>query len=237
MNTTDKMIILGACLLAASCLAAPCQSIQGAKSLFYRQQANPGVVINNGIQYWIELNRGGQVSKVSNKFAFKSGDRIKIHVTANIEGFAYIILREGSSGEQSVLFPDEHLRESNKITASTDYPIPREGYLAFDQNPGTEKLILLLSRKALDPSKYLADKTKEHVRIAAVPSGAKDLVPGSVVLAYSDQDQPATNRPPEKKPSSNPSRPSTVTDQSITTCVQTDPNQVLAIDLALLHEP
>jgi hypothetical protein len=239
VKTTVKLKILAGALLTASALAIPGQSKDvGAKDLFYRQQSSPAEVINNGLQYWIELNRKGQVLRVSNKFAFKSGDKIRIHVKSNIEAFAYVMLREGSSGEQSVLFPDARFHDDNKFKASEDYPVPRDGYLAFDQTPGTEKLILLLSRQALEPAKYLADKTKKRVTIAAVPSGAKDLIPGSVVLAYSADDSPATGKMPEKVPTpvSNAVLASN-SEQAVTTLVQTDPNQVLAVDLALLHEP
>jgi len=238
LKATDKLKISATALLAASALVIPCQSKDGAKDLFYRQEASPTAVLNNGVQYWIELNRAGQVSKVSNKFAFKSGDRIRIHVKSNIEAFAYIILKEGSSGEQSVLFPDERFHDINKFKASVDYPVPQEGYLAFDRTPGTEKLILLLSRQALDANKYLLDKTREHVTIAAVTSGAKDLIPGSVVMAYADQDSSLPNEVPEGAPETHRADVlSSNSNKAVTTLVQTDPNQVLAIDLALLHEP
>jgi hypothetical protein len=240
VKITGSLTILAATLVVAGSLAIPGLCKDGAKDLFYKQQASPAVVLNNGLQYWIELNRGGQLSKVSNKFAFKSGDKIRFHVKANIDAFAYVMLREGSNGEQSVLFPDARFHDNNKFKASVDYPIPQDGFLAFDSSPGTEKLILLLSRQELDANKYLADKTKKHVTIAAVPDGAKDLIPGSVVLAYSDQDSAAHTKVPEKIPSGTPV-PSNVfasaSEQAVTTLVQTDPTQVLAVDLALLHEP
>jgi hypothetical protein len=247
VNSAEKLKISGLALLAACTLAIPGQSKEeGAKDLFYRQQANPASVLNNGLQYWIEVNRAGQVFKVSNKHAFKSGDKIRIHVKTNIDAFAYVLLREGSSGEQSVLFPDPRFHDNNRLKASSDCAVPQEGFLTFDQTPGTEKLILLISRQALQPEKYLSDKSKSRVTIAAVPSGAKDLVPGSVVLAYSDQDSSAPAKLTDKLPSSPQSQPrppikdELVADnnqQSVTTLVQTDPNQVLAVDLALLHEP
>ena len=241
MNITDNLRILATYLIALStfcALAIPCQAQEGAKNLFYRQQSNPGSVLNNGIQYWFELNRSGKVLQVSNKFAFKSGDKIRIHIKANIDAFAYVLLKDGSKGEQSVLFPDEHFHDNNKIKASVEYSIPQDGYLAFDRTPGTENLILLLSRQTLDANKYLADKTKKHVTIAAVPSGAKDLIPGSVVMAFSKEDSALPASLPDRT-----SRPSQIavqapeTTPSITTLVQTDPNQVLAVELALLHEP
>lgn len=241
-------------------------SVTGAKDLFYRQVANQSQALNTGVQYWIELKRNGKISKVSNKVAFKSGDSIRFHVTSNIDAFAYIMLREGSQGERSVLFPDPAYHDNNRLKASVDYSLPQDGFLTFDQNPGTENLILLVSREAIDADKYLNDKTKKHVVIAAARDGSKDLIPGSVVLAYSDADvnsnnlalAPGTvqvaNNSKQQQSTSDPSisktnntkkteSASTSSEEklsetnAVTTFVQKDPTQVLAIDLALVHRP
>ncbi len=233
----------------------------GAKDLFYRQVANQSQALNTGIQYWIELKRNGKISKVSNKFQFKSGDSIKFHVTSNTDAFAYIMLREGSQGERSVLFPDPTYHDNNRLKASVDYSLPQDGFLTFDQNPGTENLVLLVSRGTIDADKYLNDKTKKHVVIAAARDGAKDLIPGSVVLAYSDTDtntsglalapgtvQVANNSKKLNNTTGNQIAGSSqdktqnsdekISDtNAVTTFVQKDPTQVLAIDLALVHQP
>ncbi len=110
--------------------------MEGAKGLFWEQNNNPDKKLNTGVQYWIELHRDGRKETVSNKYNFKSGDKIRFHVKANIDCYAYILLKSGSRGEQSVLFPEETLSESNKVKRGTDYIIPAEGFLAFDENPG-----------------------------------------------------------------------------------------------------
>lgn len=241
-------------LLALVASSLPCWSESGAKDLFYRQLRKPSEVLNTGVQYWFELKRGEKVTNVSNKFAFKSGDSFRIHVKSNADAFTYVILREGSSGEQSILFPDSRFHDNNQLKSSTEYSIPQDGYLKFDQHPGTEKVILLLSRHQLDPQKYLADKTKRHVVIAALREGAKDLVPGTVVLAYSNTDSSNIVDLPSDKidklqnsDSSNEKHPkpkentatlaSSNADNAVTTLVQKDPAEVLAIDLDLVHEP
>ncbi|MBX9723731.1 MAG: DUF4384 domain-containing protein [Candidatus Obscuribacterales bacterium] len=246
-NSTRILGILGAFVLGYSFCPEACPADGGAKDLFYKQQTSSSLVINTGIQYWIELKRAGKVSNVSNKFAFKSGDNIRIHVKSNVDAFAYIVLKEGSSGEQSVLFPDTHFHDNNKLKAGQDYSLPQEGYMAFDQNPGTEKVLLLLSRTPIDSNKFLADKTKKHVLIAAAPNGAKDLIPGSVVLAYAKQDAPVLNQIPDKPTgesnngsilaSNSSANLATSIEDATTTLVQKDPNQVLSIDLALMHQP
>ena len=223
---------------------------EGAKNLFYRQMEQPKASINTGLQYWIELKRDGKVSNVSNKFSFKSGDKIRIHVKSNVDGYAYIALMEGSRGEQSILFPDPQFHDNNTVKASTDYPIPGDGYLTFDQNPGTEKLVLMLSRKQMDARQYIADNTKKRVQIAAVGNGSKDLIPGSVVLAYAEQDnnvQELKATPNGSNSSGTPSTPQdgkkksddiiANNDSAVTTLIQRNPEDVLAVDVALMHRP
>lgn len=254
MKSNDVLKIFSVALTFMFPLASHCQPQEGAKSLFYRQISSPSLVLNTGMQYWIELKRGGQVSKVSNKFSFKSGDSIRIHVKSNTDAYAYVVLLEGSGGEQSVLFPDSRYHDNPKIKASVDYPLPGDGYLKFDSNPGTEKLILLVSRKPIDANKYLSDKSKKHVVIASAKPGSKDLIPGSVVLAYSNEDdqiaglpsdKPAAENPVSAKPAiqkplqekKNEKAPHSNSTDVVTTLVQKDPEQVLAVDMALAHFP
>ncbi len=255
-KSTKILRYLGVLISALLSLAAKCSAEDGAKDLFYRQQSmstNPArslEMLNTGIQYWIELKRAGKTLNVSNKFSFKSGDKIRIHLKSNVDAYAYVILQEGSSGEQSVLFPDSRFHDKNKLNASVDYSIPQEGDMAFDQNPGTERLLLLLSRTPLDPTKYLANKTNKPVVIAAAPSGAKDLIPGSVVLAYSKQDALQFGAPSQSKsqhqladasPGLNPrcqeAQFASSSEDATTTLVQKDPALVLSVDLALMHNP
>ena len=248
-NLTEKRNILGwslglSALILPMAVATVVQAADGAKNLFYRQIEEPTAPLNTGLQYWIELKRGGKILNVSNKFAFKSGDKIRIHVKSNIDGYAYVLLLEGSRGEQSVLFPDPQFHDNNMVRANRDIPIPAEGYMAFDQNPGTEKLVLLLSRTQLDAVKYVADKARTRVQIAAVPNGSKDLIPGSVVLAYADQDSEkpgAPESPSKPTPPSNDNKPDSSivanNESAVTTLIQKNPQEVLAVDVALMHQP
>lgn len=207
----------------------------GAKALFNRQIAEPQNVLNTGLQYWIELRREGRTLKVSNKFPFKSGDQIRIHVSANADSYAYILLKEGSSGERSVLFPDSRFHDKNRITASKDYPLPEEGFLKFDEKPGTEKLILLISREKIDLNKYLHEGSKPQVVIASNRGGSKDLIPGSVVVAYSEPENNEPAKAPLKiPPKTKPRAPET---DFVTTLVQNNPLELLAVELDLTHKP
>ena len=155
-----------------------------AKGLFFEQLEKPSQNLNTGIRYSIELKRNGKTQRVSNKFQFRTGDSIRFHVTSNINGFAYILLSSGSRGEQSVLFPDESTKETNRVERGKEYVMPGKGFLTFDENPGTEKLTLLLSRSPINASAYMQKHDRPVTMIASAETGAKDLVPARIYVAY-----------------------------------------------------
>jgi hypothetical protein len=158
----------------------------GAKGLFFAQLERPTENMNTGIQYWIELRRGDATTRVNNKTAFHSGDRIRFHVKPNIDGYAYILLRSGSRGEQAVLFPDPEKREENRLQRGKDYVLPGDGELKFDQNPGIEKLSLLLSRSPIDTTAYVSPQSESTAPrvVASIASGSKDLIPSQILVSY-----------------------------------------------------
>lgn len=160
------------------------QDMSGAKGLFFEQLEKPSQNLNTGIRYSIELKRNGKTQRVSNKFQFRTGDSIRFHVTSNINGFAYILLSSGSRGEQSVLFPDESTKETNRVERGKEYVMPGKGFLTFDENPGTEKLTLLLSRSPINASAYMQKHDRPVTMIASAETGAKDLVPARIYVAY-----------------------------------------------------
>jgi hypothetical protein len=185
MKSITTGLIAASLALAAS---LPGLAEDGAKGLFFRQLDQPANKLNTGLQYWIELHRGKTVERVNNKTAFKSGDGIQFHVIPNVDGYAYIVLRNGNGGEQEVLFPDKKLQEDNKVTAGHEYVLPGDGQLEFDKNPGTEKLTLVLSRTPIDSSAYLGDSSKpvEAQLVASTFSGSKDLIPTQILVSYND---------------------------------------------------
>ncbi|CAN5427889.1 hypothetical protein BH11CYA1_BH11CYA1_31580 [soil metagenome] len=177
-------VSLAVALGLAFSTSAYSQEESGAKGLFFEQLEKPSESLNTGLRYWIELKRGNNVTRVSNKFQFKTNDSIRFHVRSNIDGFAYILLSSGSRGEQSVLFPDAKGDENNKVDRGKDYAMPSDGYLTFDENPGLEKLTLLLSRSPMDAQAYLAKPQKEVTMIASAQTGSKDLVPARIYVSY-----------------------------------------------------
>ncbi|MCC7528013.1 MAG: DUF4384 domain-containing protein [Candidatus Melainabacteria bacterium] len=154
------------------------------KDLFRTQLNNQKEEKNTGVQYWIELKRGAQHLKVSNKYPFKTGDQVRFHVVPNIDGYAYVLLKSGSRGERAVLFPNERAHENNHVAHGRDVMIPGDGtYLQFDENPGTEQLSLVISRAPINATAYL-ESTGAPVMIASAEGGSKDLIPTKVYVSY-----------------------------------------------------
>lgn len=138
---------------------------------------------NIGFSYWIELLRNGKTQHVTNRLQFKSGDRIRFHVKPVTDGYAYILLKSGSRGEKAVLFPDEKVAQNNQLQHGKDYALPAEGYLKFDQNPGKEKVTLLLSRNEIDADAYLSKPVEQPTVIASALFGSKDIAGKNVFIS------------------------------------------------------
>jgi hypothetical protein len=187
-----------------------------AKDMFKRQlQAPAGTALNTGIQYWIELTTDGQSMRANNKTAFHSGDQVRFHVKPNIDGYAYVVMKNGSQGQQEVLFPDAQNAGQNRINRGQELVIPPDGAFEFDKNPGVERLGLYVSRKPIDPSIYAQSaKAEEKPTAVAMNFGGKDLIPSGVFIAYMPDDENTTRKQlktaGKESPASAPSKPPSV---------------------------
>lgn len=89
----------------------------------------------------------GRYIEVAPDSVFHSGDHIRLSLLANEPGYIYVI-QQGSTGSWSPIFPPPgSAPDANKIAAGQLQMVP-DGTraFAFDQNPGTEKLYVILSR-------------------------------------------------------------------------------------------
>jgi hypothetical protein len=131
-----------------------------------------------GISYWIDLmDHQGKFVRTTASRIFRSGDRIKLNLRSNRNGYLYVI-GVGSTGTSRVLFPDSE-EVANGIKAKVTYAVPFESNLKFDDSPGEEKLLILLSQRPIPQfarrGEVPTQETKQLVASAHVP-GAKDLV-------------------------------------------------------------
>ena len=89
----------------------------------------------------------GQYVEVAPGTVFHSGDHIRLSLLANEPGYFYVI-QQGSTGAWSPIFPAVNSApDENKIPAGQPQLVPGGTQsFAFDQNPGDEKLFVILSR-------------------------------------------------------------------------------------------
>ncbi|MBS1997018.1 MAG: DUF4384 domain-containing protein [Cyanobacteria bacterium SZAS LIN-2] len=221
---------------------------EGLRAQFQKQMdlAARGDKVNLGLAYWIELNRGGHFYRTSNMASFKSGDQIRFHVLPNADGYAYIVMRQGTKGTKAVLFPLSSASADNFVQCGRECVVPSDGALEFDQVPGSEQVGLLLSRNQIDPGKYLigpavADMPKAVAVVEenlsdleksydAIFGGAKSMGrvnSGALEVLSVDSD---TRLPVAEKPEQILASPST------SIAVNADPDAVVTVDFALRHQ-
>lgn len=144
------------------------------------------------VSYWIELTRDGKSFRANNKSPFHSGDEIKIHVISNVEdGHACVILKSRNEGAGTVLFPDPKHGDDDRVLRKHDNVIPEFDPFVFDKDAGVEKVLLVVSRSAIDPTAYASSKGKPAsatvqgvILVAMNPPGKKDLYPSNATVDY-----------------------------------------------------
>ncbi|HYI95654.1 MAG TPA: DUF4384 domain-containing protein [Bryobacteraceae bacterium] len=89
----------------------------------------------------------GRYDEVDTDTVFRSGDKIRVSVEANDNGYLYIV-QQGSSKTWNLLFPNEETESgSNRIQRNREYDLPGGGRFTFDEQPGAERLFIVLTRQ------------------------------------------------------------------------------------------
>ena len=102
----------------------------------------------------------------------KSGDSVKLVFTPNIDGYVYW-LAKGSSGNYSVLFPSK-ANMDNAVQRNQEYTIPPKGTFRFDDTPGNEELLCILSAEKLpDMDKAIAEADAAQINAQSSTQLAK----------------------------------------------------------------
>jgi hypothetical protein len=96
----------------------------------------------------------GNAVRVDPSQEFYAGDRIRLSLETNTDGYLYIFHTE-NDGEPEMLYPDVRLgKGNNKIEAHVPYEIPWnepgvENWFKFDANPANERLYVVVTRQPL----------------------------------------------------------------------------------------
>ena len=117
------------------------------------QTTVPVVTVANvplGLRYSV-MKRAASAKfvEVDQDSTFRSGDRIRLSVDTNTAGYLYVVM-QGSSGNWRLLFPSADVEGgNNRIEKGVSQQIPPgdKGQFVFDDQSGTEKLFLVLSRR------------------------------------------------------------------------------------------
>jgi hypothetical protein len=130
-----------------------------------------------GVSYWVDRIDGAQGrQRVTSDHLFRTGDRIRIGLTTNRDGYLYVV-NLGSTGRNQVLFPSGAAGEGgNFVRANTVYEIPPAGSFRFDSNAGEEVLVLMLAPTDDSVRQAVEQLDKDAPKGGKGPRGAKDLV-------------------------------------------------------------
>lgn len=181
------------------------------------------------ISYWIELYRGGKVFRCNNKMEFKTGDAIRFHLIPESDGYAYLVMKESSTGKSDVLFPNKTYGSKNFLRKGQDYPIPSEGWMAFDANPGTEQLGLVFGKEQIAVTPEMLKNGQMTAWVSSSEDGSKDLCPTRLKLTWDDP-MPVM-LPDDFKPMSQVAR---ATESSLVRLTSTG-GGMIAANIQLLH--
>jgi hypothetical protein len=112
----------------------------------------PGAI---GLGYSLYMrDDNGNAVRVDPSREFRAGDRIRLSLESNTDGYLYIFHTE-NNGEPQMLYPDVRLESGdNRIEAHVPYEIPWnepgvENWFKFDANPANERLYIIVTRQPL----------------------------------------------------------------------------------------
>jgi hypothetical protein len=108
-----------------------------------------------GLGYTLYMrDENGNAMRVDPSREFRAGDRIRLALETNTDGYLYIFHTE-NDGEPQMLYPDVRLEKgNNRIEAHVPYEIPWnepgvENWFKFDANPANERLYVVVTREPL----------------------------------------------------------------------------------------
>lgn len=119
--------------------------------------SNPAATEAVGLGYTLYMrDPAGDPVRVDPSSEFRAGDRIRLVLEPNIDGFLYVFHTE-NDGPPQMLFPDSRLNDgANAVRAHVPYEVPssRETdeqlrWFAFDNKSATEKLYVFVARQPI----------------------------------------------------------------------------------------
>ena len=110
-----------------------------------------------GLGYTLfKRDASGDAVRIDPASEFHTGDRVRISLEPNVDGYLYVFHSEGD-GRPEMIFPDWRLEDGdNAIDAHVPYDVPsgfekdeRLRWFTFYGNPATERLYIVVTREPL----------------------------------------------------------------------------------------
>ena len=103
-------------------------------------------------QYAIEVaadRASDGAQKIRSDHILRTGDRFRVAFMSKFNAFVYLFARGDSEGTYTRLFPHSQIEVSNLVRPNFEVRIPDQGgWLALDERPGVERLVLVVSNRA-----------------------------------------------------------------------------------------
>lgn len=129
---------------AAPNTTAPDSARKPTTTIVHKKPAAP---TNIGASYFIRLkNPDGSTRDVLANRKFKSGERFQLGVKVNVPSYIYI-LNEDPNGKITQIYPQQG--RDNFVNAMGVVFLPSQGAFEFDNQPGTEQLLVYVSQKPI----------------------------------------------------------------------------------------
>jgi Domain of unknown function (DUF4384) len=159
-----------------------------------------------GIRYaLLKVTETGELSEVLPETVFHSGDKVKISLMANQPGYIHII-QQGSSGSWRPLFPAQgDPPESNRVEAGRIYQVPAGKSFQFNEQTGSERLFILLSRRVVSDLDRFIFTLQQQQRDPANPATsapaqveASNRISDNLVQSLKSRDLMEVEDPPQE---------------------------------------
>lgn len=123
-----------------------------------------------GLRYVVRQVTDNGTRDVDPDKTFFSGDRIKIGVETNDAAYLYVV-QQGSDGTWEALYPNTAGQHKVRAMSMVDIPPGNEDF-KFDATPGTERLLVVLSRTPETDLERLVESLRSGARPRRESAGA-----------------------------------------------------------------
>ncbi len=172
------------------------------------------------------------VQEVPSTNIFRSGDRLRLFFESNIDGYLYV-LQKGSTGQDRLLFPDQRAGTENQIKRGIQYAVPANKWLVFDNNPGEERLTVVVSRTPLKslPTAAAAQEAKPVTVLSVINELNQSVKPRDLVLFQEKETLPVI-----ASKSSAPSPGTSISQAMIVINTSVEANNAAYVEIRLKHQ-